>query len=375
MLDDEDLQSGDEVINPNEKQNNNQVDEETRRKLFSAAANPYVTTHFPVLFIDKKMKILFANDACKNLFTGFFELTGHYFIDVFGKSFGIEEIKKIHETIRDGQYGYFWKGEVRIKSRNVASVQIKVYIFPAELDIKDPTEFIVMFDDVTEEVKRMTRNTFMSLLEASKLKDNDTGNHITRVNYYSKRLSEELFHCKDPKYNRIDADFIDNIGFLASMHDVGKIGTPDDILNKEGPLSDWEWTVMREHTKNGAFILSTYPNPMAKEIALSHHERWDGSGYPYQLSGEMIPLAARIVAMADVYDALRMERSYKPALSHEITVQKLLEGKESHFDPFLVEVFTSVEKDFDTIYENNRDNKKGGLYSVSSKYVTTNYKL
>jgi putative two-component system response regulator len=194
-------------------------------------------------------------------------------------------------------------------------------------------------------------------LEASKLKDNDTGNHIVRVNFYSRRLSEELFRSKNPKYNRIDADFIDNIGFLSSMHDVGKIGTPDDILNKEGPLSDWEWTVMREHTKNGAFILSTYPNPMAKEIALSHHERWDGSGYPYQLSGEMIPLAARIVTIADVYDALRMERSYKPALDHESTKEKLMEGKESHFDPFLIDVFSSVENDFQHIYDDNKDMK------------------
>jgi len=336
------------------------IEEATSRKFFSAAANPYVTTHFPVLFIDKKMKILFANNACKNLFTGFFDLSGHYFVDVFGKSFGIEEIRNIRETLRDGRQGYFWKGEVRIKSRSLVSVQIKVYIFPAELDIKDPKEFIVMFDDVTEDVKRMTRTTFMSLLEASKLKDNDTGNHITRVNLYSKRMAEELFKSKNPKYNRIDADFIDNIGFLASMHDVGKIGTPDDILNKEGPLSDWEWTVMREHTKNGAFILSTYPNPMAKEIALSHHERWDGSGYPYQLSGEMIPLAARIVAIADVYDALRMERSYKPALNHQVTVQKLIDGIESHFDPFLIEVFATVEKDYELIYESKRDNREKG---------------
>jgi len=136
---------------------------------------------------------------------------------------------------------------------------------------------------------------------------------------------------------------------------VGKIGTPDDILNKEGPLSDWEWTVMREHTKNGAFILSTYPNPMAKEIALSHHERWDGSGYPYQLSGEMIPLAARIVTIADVYDALRMERSYKPALDHNVTVHKMIEGKESHFDPFLMDIFSTVEDDFKKIYDDNKD--------------------
>jgi putative two-component system response regulator len=332
-------------------------DKTNTSKLFSADSNPFLNSMFPVLFIDKKMKILFANVACEHLFTGFFDLRGNYFIDVFGRAFEMEDIRKIRETILSGQNGFSWKGEAKVKSRNMATVQTRVYMFPAELNITEPSEFVVMFDDVTEENKKTLKGLFMSLLEASKLKDNDTGKHIVRVNFYSKCMAEELFRGTNPKYNRIDADFIENIGFLASMHDVGKIGTPDDILNKEGPLSDFEWGVMREHTKNGAFILSSYPNPMAKEIALSHHERWDGSGYPYQLSAEMIPLAARIVTIADVYDALRMERSYKPALSHDVTIQKMIEGKESHFDPFLVDVFVSIAKDFNRIYEKNKDEK------------------
>ena len=356
-LEDDDLESfePEEVLTLEESGIIEEPDETPQETYFSTDSSPYINSFFPVIFIDKKLKILFSNKACKNLFYGYVDLSGKYFIDVFGKSFGIEEIKKIHDTIVDGQNGYFWKGVVRIKSRNVVSVQIKVYIFPAELSSKEPEEFVVMFDDITEENKKLTRTTFLSLLEASKLKDNDTGNHIVRVNFYSKRLAQELFTSKNPKYNRIDADFIDNIGFLASMHDVGKIGTPDDILNKEGPLSDWEWTVMREHTKNGAFILSTYPNPMAKEIALSHHEHWNGSGYPYQLSGEMIPLAARIVTIADVYDALRMERSYKPAFDHDVAVKKIIEEKESHFDPFLIDVFSSLGNDFKNIFEDNQD--------------------
>jgi putative two-component system response regulator len=354
-----DLEPIEEVLDLEEEALSEEPEEEDGSGVrFSESTNPYVNSFFPIVIIDKKMKILFANEACKNLFTGYVDLGGKYFVDVFGKPFGIEEIRNIHNTIMEGKNGHFWKGEVRIKSRNIVSVQIKVYIFPADLEETPPTEFLVMFDDVTEENKRLTRNTFVSLLEASKLKDNDTGKHIVRVNYYSKRLSEELFRSKNPKYNRIDADFIDNIGFLASMHDVGKIGTPDDILNKEGPLSDWEWSVMREHTKNGAFILSTYPNPMAKEIALSHHERWDGSGYPYQLSGEMIPLAARIVSIADVYDALRMERSYKPGFNHDVAIKKMVEGKETQFDPFLVEVFSSVEGDFKKIFDENQDIEK-----------------
>jgi putative two-component system response regulator len=327
----------------------------SKPRQFSAALNAFMTSLFPILFVDRQLRIIATNPACDNLFVGFPTMAGNYFFDIFGKFFKVEDIRRIRETIVGGKDGYSWKGETRIKSHDMATVQTRVYIFPAEIS-REPSEFAIMFDDVTEENKQLLRAVFLSLLEASKLKDNDTGKHITRVNYYSKRLAEELFYSLGAQYPNIDADFIENIGFLASMHDVGKIGTPDDILNKEGPLSDWEWTVMREHTKNGAFILSTYPNPMAKEIALSHHERWDGSGYPFQLEGEMIPLAARIVSVADVYDALRMQRSYKPALTHEVAVSKMVAERGTHFDPFLMEVFNIISDEFDKIYEANRDN-------------------
>jgi putative two-component system response regulator len=320
--------------------------------------NPFNNSTFPVLFINNNLKILIANKACENLFTGFFKLEGNAFIDVFGRSFTLERLREIRDTILNGKNGYSWKGIARVKSREMVTVETRVYLFPADAVAKKPEEFVVMFDDVTEENKLLLRSVFMSLLEASKLKDNDTGKHITRVNYYSRRLAEELYNRSG--YARIDADFIDNIGFLASMHDVGKIGTPDDILNKEGPLSDWEWTVMQEHTKNGAFILSTYPNPMAKEIALSHHEKWNGTGYPFQLEQDMIPLSSRIVSIADVYDALRMERSYKPAFTHKITVEKMMESKGIQFDPALIDVFYSIAGDFDRLYEQNKDPRRTG---------------
>ena len=139
------------------------------------------------------------------------------------------------------------------------------------------------------------------------------------------------------------------------MHDVGKIGTPDDILNKQGPLEDWEWEIMKEHTINGAYILSTYPNPMAREIALRHHEWWNGAGYPHGLSGDLIPLSARIVTIADVYDALRMERSYKKAFSHEKAKTIIREEKGSHFDPDLIDIFEKIETDFREIFEELND--------------------
>ena len=353
-IEDEELESLEDI----EGEGNNideSDDEDNNQSINIISHNPFKASLFPVLIINKKLKIIYSNDACERMFQGFTPFSGKYFFDLFGKAFDLEDARKIRETVISGGNGFSWKGSAQLKNRDTVSIQIRVYIFPLELDISKPSDFVVMFDDFTEENKKLLRSVFLSLLEASKLKDNDTGKHITRVNEYSRRLAEELFKIGGESYKRIDADFIDNIGFLAAMHDVGKIGTPDDILNKEGPLADWEWAVMREHTKNGAFILSTYPNPMAKEIALSHHEKWNGSGYPFKLEGDMIPLAARIVTIADVYDALRMERSYKPTLSHDVSYQKIIEGSETHFDPHLIEVFKTIADDFRLIYDKHTD--------------------
>ncbi|MCF6335211.1 MAG: HD domain-containing protein [Spirochaetales bacterium] len=139
------------------------------------------------------------------------------------------------------------------------------------------------------------------------------------------------------------------------MHDVGKIGTPDNILTKPGPLTKEEWIIMKEHPKSGALILSAYPDPMAAHIANFHHEKWDGKGYPYGFSEQLIPLAARIVAIADVYDALRMKRSYKDPFSHSKTMEIIREDAGSHFDPDLIDIFLKYNKEFDSIFENLRD--------------------
>ncbi|HOJ98653.1 MAG TPA: HD domain-containing protein [Termitinemataceae bacterium] len=313
----------------------------------------FINSMFPVLLVDKELRILFTNRACANLFTNYCTLVGNYFTDIFGKALGIEAMKEMLIHIRTGKQGYSWKGFVKTKRRDAGSLETKLYLFPALLNKEEPEQFIILFDDVTEENKKILQSIYASLLEASKLKDNDTGKHIIRVNYYSSRLARELYN--KPGYEEVDRDFIEDIGFLASMHDVGKIGTPDDILNKEGPLEEWEWTIMKEHTKNGTFILSTYPNPMARDIALNHHERWDGTGYPFQLEGTMIPLAARIVTIADVYDALRMKRTYKPAYDHLTAVKKMAEWRGKHFDPYLFDVFYGMHEEFNRIFEENKD--------------------
>jgi putative two-component system response regulator len=327
-----------------------QESESPSRRLFQ-------TCIFPMLMVMPDFKISYVNEACKRLFYTVPKIEGGSFVNTFGNCFRIEDIKNIRAAVLQGANSYSWKGKAYIKSRERTTVETRVYLFPTRFENHRAIEFGVMFDDVTEEMRHLLRNVFMSLVEASKLKDNDTGKHIVRVNYYSEVLARALRNR--PGYDMVDVDYIDNIGFLAAMHDVGKIGTPDDILNKAGPLSDFEWSVMKEHTINGAFILSTYPNPMAREIAIAHHEKWDGSGYPYQLSSDTIPLSARIVSIADVYDALRMTRSYKPAYTHEVAMKKIIDSRGTQFDPDLIDAMKTVADKFNEIYEANADKEEG----------------
>ena len=192
------------------------------------------------------------------------------------------------------------------------------------------------------------QGTFAGLLEVAMRKDNDTGHHIERVNRYARDIASDL--NGRPEWPEVNRQFIASISQAAALHDVGKIGTPDDILNKVGSLDPWEWEIMKEHTKNGAYILRTYHIPMAAEIALRHHERWDGTGYPYGLEGLQIPLSARIVAIADVYDALRMRRTYKEPFPHERAVATIAEQRGRHFDPLLSDRFLEIAPSFARIF-------------------------
>jgi len=283
---------------------------------------------------------------------------GSSLTSIFSLSLSPEVVNDISRRIIDPGSSFSYKGRIEWHNRNSLAIIANLIIVPLWNDNNEgnPSSYLGIFDDITEEHRSLLQTTFLSLLEASKLKDNDTGNHIARVNEYSRLMTSRLFQHKN--YQSVDMEFLNNIAFLAAMHDVGKIGTPDDILNKEGPLDEREWQIMKEHTKNGAFILSTYPNPMAKQIALFHHEKWDGSGYPYQLAEEMIPLPARIVCIADVYDALRMERSYKEAYTHNSAKEIILEGRGSHFDPDLIDLFIDLEDSFSSIYDSLKDDKK-----------------
>ncbi|GLQ30429.1 response regulator [Litoribrevibacter albus] len=168
---------------------------------------------------------------------------------------------------------------------------------------------------------------------ASEYKDNETGLHVIRMSHYSVELGRAY------GLNEATLDLLLN---AAPMHDVGKIGIPDNILLKPGKLTDEEWEIMKQHPQIGADIVGDHGSPlldMAKEIALTHHEKWDGSGYPKGLKGEEIPLVGRIVAIADVFDALTTERPYKKAWSVEEALKYLTESAGTHFDPTLIDLF------------------------------------
>jgi hypothetical protein len=318
--------------------------------------NSYQTSPEPAGILDADLSFIYRNQALKRLLKDFEYPSFSSFIRVFGPVMDKVELQELYRDTKDAGRGFGWKGTIRHRTHSAGSMITKVHLMPFWVEStgkETPSAWVVFFDDITEEKQEFLRGMFSSLLQASKLKDNDTGRHIERVNLYSERLAKAMYG--DDRWPEIDFDFVEHIGFLAAMHDVGKIGTPDDILNKQGSLNEFEWNIMKEHTINGAFILSSYPDPMAKQIAQSHHERYDGSGYPYNLVGDMIPLPARIVAIADVYDALRMKRSYKEPFDHGRAALLIEADSGKHFDPVIVLVFRKISKDFNKIYEANKD--------------------
>lgn len=195
-------------------------------------------------------------------------------------------------------------------------------------------------------------------------KDNETGGHINRMVQYSTALAKELLFHPDPLYN-VNNSFVNDIENNASIHDIGKVGIPDEILKKPGKLTPEEWAVMKTHSAIGGDIFETLKERLqifnrnfyqvAENIARYHHERWDGTGYPEGLSNFNIPLEARVVAIADVLDALTSKRVYKAAYSFEESVHIIEESAGSHLDPVLVQLLIENLPKFQRIYEENRE--------------------
>jgi len=196
----------------------------------------------------------------------------------------------------------------------------------------------------------------------AEFRDNETGAHIQRTQHYVMSLAKYL--RKNEKYRDVLTDEVIQALFKsAPLHDIGKIAIPDHILKKPDTLTEAEFEIMMEHTVHGKHaieaILNDLPGELfieyAIEIAYTHHEKWDGSGYPRGLKGDEIPISGKIMAMADVYDALTSERVYKPAFSHEKAKSIILNESDGHFDPGLIEAFLALEDDFIRISKEYHD--------------------
>lgn len=247
----------------------------------------------------------------------------------------VDDRKTAIQALQLGAYGYVIKpfdlneiaiGVVNALERRRLSIQSREYEVRLENDVKQRTE----------EIRHREEEICLRLTSACEYRDEETGTHNRRLGLYAFLLVEQLGWS---------AQRMDEIRIAACMHDIGKIGVPDNILLKSGRLNDEEFEIIKAHTTIGAQILSGSDISllkMAREIALSHHEKWDGSGYPHGLAGENIPESARVVAILDVYDALVHKRVYRPPIPEEVALQMMAKDKGTQFDPKIFDAFLAV---------------------------------
>lgn len=213
----------------------------------------------------------------------------------------------------------------------------------------------IQVEERTAQLRSSYFDSMFSIMRAAEFRDKETGEHIHRIAFFCKELASDL---------GMSPEFVDTIYHASPLHDVGKIGIPDHILLKPDVHTPEEWEIMKTHTVLGNSILgqgnSTSPfTMMGAEIALNHHECWDGSGYPNGLKAEEIPLSARIMMISDVYDALRSKRPYKPAFTHEHALHIIMQGDgrthPDHFDPTVLNAFKKLSSRFRDIFEEHSD--------------------
>jgi HD-GYP domain-containing protein (c-di-GMP phosphodiesterase class II) len=268
---------------------------------------------------------------------------------------GDEAVSALHGTLLDALGSV--TSYIRYRTRHLLVVAAN---FDKELTEIDGQIFKSLFVSMSalrtianqmKDIESLFHYTVEALARAAEANDEDTFTHISRINQYSAVLARSM---------GLDSQFIEDIGYMAQMHDVGKIQVDASILRKNGRLTSEEFEKMKLHTVYGARIIGDHPRlRMAKEIAMSHHEKWDGSGYPLGLGGEEIPLSARIVAIVDVYDALRSRRPYKEPQSHDSAMEIITHGDErtvpTHFDPVIKSAFVKINKKLDDIYRENEE--------------------
>jgi putative two-component system response regulator len=249
--------------------------------------------------------------------------------------------------------------KTELRARVISSLKVKAYNdlminYQKTLE-SEVNQRTAELQKAFKRIKSASLETIYRLSRAAEFRDEDTGAHIQRMSRYAAMVAKKM------GFNESD---VEDLLFAAPMHDVGKIGVPDHILLKPGKLNDDEWVIMRQHTNFGAKILEGSNEKIVQigeMIAFSHHEKWDGSGYPNKLKGEEIPVFARISAIADVFDALTSDRPYrKEPFSIEQSLAMIKDGKGTHFDPAVVDAFLSIIEDVLKVKE-RLNSQKGNL--------------
>ncbi|MBF0540364.1 MAG: response regulator [Nitrospirae bacterium] len=268
---------------------------------------------------------------------------------------GFAELDIAVEAIKNGAFDFVLKPikpELFLNSIGKALVHSKSmyiernYKKTLEADVAIKTKELSV---ALDKIKNISSEITKRMTSAAEYRDTDTGEHIVRIGLYTKILSEEL---------KMSDDFIEEISFASQLHDIGKLGIPDNILLKTGSLTDDEFDIIKGHSKIGQSILkgSTYNMiQMAESIALNHHERWDGTGYPNNIKGEDIPIEARIINICDQFDALIMKRPYKPALPVKRVIEIITKGDgrtmPEHFHPDILAAFQKAVPLFIEAYQ------------------------
>lgn len=227
------------------------------------------------------------------------------------------------------------------------TIKVKAY---QDLLIQEKMLLECTVEQDSQDIELSHIETIRTLIIASEYRDDETGQHVGRIGHYAKTLA---------KLAGTKPEYIDILFYASALHDIGKLAISDSVLQKKGLLTDEEFDQVKQHTIIGKRILSNASiSPYLKlgaEVAVTHHERWDGTGYPNGLKGANIPLGGRIVAICDVYDALRSPRPYKPAFEHDKTISIMRHGdgrtEPNHFDPELLRLFLSNEQLFENIYQ------------------------
>jgi len=273
-------------------------------------------------------------------------------------------------------FSYSWNIRAAFDAQNSLLTQVNLGDYSGGVPVSSADEFGVMAKHTnrvvetirvrTEELHRTRDVTILSLATLAETRDNETGAHILRTQRYVQVLARHLkTHPRFATY--LDDETIDLLFKSAPLHDIGKVGIPDAILLKPGKLTDEEFSIMKTHARIGADALAIAEKELgtnsflilARDISLTHHEKWDGSGYPAGLSGDAVPCSGRLMALADVYDALISKRVYKPAFPHGKARDIIIDAKGKHFDPDIVDAFVAAESEFRTIAEQYGDEVKG----------------